>query len=596
MQSDTSFLPYFAHLKPVRVQFVLGIVFGIIFSVSSGLGLPVMAETVFPVLFGDMESAPAWINYVVQHYFHGQATGGFLILVCRFLPFVMGIRAVSSFGNGYYMSFTGISVVQSMQKLIYERVQMMPVAFFQKHKTGELFTCINDYPAQIKTLVVNTSNDLVVQPLTLLSAVSFLVYKSITSQSFFVAAIGVISVPLLVFPIRIIGKRIVKRSNQLVRVTEELNSATIESLQSPFEIRAYNMEERQLSRFTDYLRDIMFYSMKRIRTNLLINPLIEVVSALGIAVALFLGVRHGMSQGEFMALVIALYMSYAPAKKIGSIHSQIKTIEAAIGRFGAILTEPVTITDPETPVSIDRELCGQIAFQDVSFSYDGSEQALSGINVAIDNGEHVAIVGKSGAGKSSFANLIPRFYDVTAGAITIGGIDIRSFRVKDLRDQIAYVPQMPTLFNTTIEDNIRMGRSDATPKEIEQAAAQANALDFINDLPERFNTFLTERGNSLSGGQRQRIALARAFLKDAPILILDEATSALDNESDKLVQEALGRLCLGRTTLVIAHRLNSLTAIKRRLCFDNGRIVGDGSHEELLAECPHYAQMIRSGV
>ena len=576
------FLPYYKYLKPVRWKFALGVLFGIIFSVSSGLGLPVMAETVFPVLFGSPDKAPDWLRAIVERWFGNDIQGGFLILCCMFLPLMMGIRAVSAVGNGYFMTYSGIYVVQAIQIAVFEKVQAMPMAFFQKHKTGELIASIMGYPAQIKGVVVDMSNDLVKQPLTLLSACSFLIYKSFVSESFFVSIIGLLSVPALVFPIRRIGIYVAKRSKQLVTQGESLNSATIESVQSPLEIRAYNLEASQVQRFVERLREIFKLSMKSTRMNLLISPSIEFVSACGIGLSLYLGVKTGMGQGEFLALIMALYMAYSPIKKLGNIHGALKALEAPLNRLESVLAEPDTVPDPTDPVTMAKPVRGEIVFKNVNFDYLEGKPVLHGVSVKINAGESVGLVGSSGAGKSSFVNLIPRFYDVTSGSIEIDGTDIRKLRLKDLRNQIAYVPQMPMLFNDTVANNILIGKPGASESELMEAARQANALEFIESLPDGLNTVLSERGNSLSGGQRQRIAIARAFLKDAPILILDEATSALDNQSDQLIQEALTRLAENRTTLIIAHRMATLKDVSRRLYFEGGEIKGDGSHAAQL--------------
>lgn len=590
------FIPYFSYLKPVWWQFALGVFFGVSYSVSSGLGLPLMAETVFPILFGNAADAPVWLQSIVQTWFENDVEGGFLLLCCLLLPSMMAVRAASAVGNGYFITFSGTHVVQAIQIDVFKKVQSMPLAFFQKYKTGELQACINGYPNQIKSVVVDMSNDLVKQPLTLISAVGFLIYKSFSSESFFVAIIGLISVPLLVFPIRQIGRYVAKRSRQLVQMGEILNSATIESVQSPLEIRAYNLEKSQVERFIGQLRSIFKYSMKSVRMNLLISPGIEFVSACGISLSLFLGVKTGMGQGEFLALVIALYMAYTPIKKLGNIHGKLKALEAPLHRLETILNESDTVPEPTDPVHLSQPLRGGIIFKNVSFEYLPDQPVLRGISLEIKPGERIGLVGKSGGGKSTFVNLIPRFFDVTDGHIEIDGIDLRCFRLAELRAQIAYVPQMPMLFNLSVEENIRVGRPEASMVEIREAARSANALDFIEALPDGFATVLSERGNSLSGGQRQRIAIARAFLKNAPILILDEATSALDNESDLLIQEALGRLSRNRTTISIAHRLASLRDVDRRLYFEHGQILGEGTHDALLASCPGYAQLVRSDI
>ena len=572
MNQLKKFYPYYKYLKPVRWKFALGVLFGIIFSVSSGLGLPIMVETVFPVLFGSPDKAPEWLKAIVEGWFGNDIQGGFLILCCMFLPLMMGVRAVSAVGNGYFMTFSGLYVVQAIQISVFEKVQTMPLAFFHKHKTGQLISTIMSYPSQIKKVVVDMSNDLVKQPLTLLSACSFLIYKSFVSESFFVSIIGLLSVPALVFPIRRIGIYVAKRSRQLIIHGEGLSSATIESVQSPLEIRAYNLEASQVKRFVDQLREIFRLAMKSTRMSLLISPSIEFVSACGIGLSLYLGVKSGMSQGEFLALIMALYMAYSPIKKLGNIHGQLKRLEAPLQRLESVLSEPNTVPESADPVLMVMPVRGEIVFKNVDFHYNESDPVLSGVNIKIKAGESVGLVGMSGAGKSSFVNLIPRFFDVCSGSVEIDGVDVRTLALKELRSQVGYVPQMPMLFNASVADNIRVGKVDASESEIRAAAQQANALDFVDSLPNGFNTVLSERGNSLSGGQRQRIAIARAFLKDAPILILDEATSALDNESDLLIRQALDRLTEGRTTLIIAHRLNTLEGVHRRLYFAGGSI------------------------
>jgi len=594
MTSIQRFIPYLSYLRPVWSKFALGVLFGILFSVSSGLGLPVMAETVFPVLFGSTEQAPLWLREIVGRWFGNDTQGGFLILCCMFLPLMMGIRAVSEVGNGYFMTFTGIHVVQAIQIAVFQKVQTMPMAFFQKYKTGELIATIMGYPAQVKSVVVDMSNDLVKQPLTLLSACGYLIYKSFVSESFFISIIGLISVPALVFPIRRIGIYLAKRSQQVIVHGENLNSATIESVQSPLEIRAYNLEALQVSRFINRLRDIFRITMKSTRMNLLISPSIEFVSACGIGLSLYLGVKTGMGQGEFLALIMALYFAYSPIKKLGKIHGTLKALEAPLNRLESVLAEPDTVPERVNPVEMKKPVRGEIVFKGVHFNYLEGKPVLQDINVKINAGESVGLVGQSGAGKSSFVNLIPRFHDVSSGTIEIDGVDIKKLRLKDLRGQIAYVPQMPMLFNASVADNIRVGKADATDAEIQAAAEQANALEFVESLPNGFDTVLSERGNSLSGGQRQRIAIARAFLKDAPILILDEATSALDNQSDQLIQEALVRLAKDRTTLIIAHRMGTLKDVERRLYFEGGKIAGDSSHDELLVSVTGYKNLVYS--
>jgi subfamily B ATP-binding cassette protein MsbA len=314
------------------------------------------------------------------------------------------------------------------------------------------------------------------------------------------------------------------------------------------------------------------------------------ISALGIAATLIYVYRAGFSWGVFLSIMTALYMCYEPVKKLGAINNELKRGSAALERLDEIFNEPLVITDPENPTPVDR-LRGDVAFEQVDFSYRSDLPVLQGISVRIPAGTICALVGPSGAGKSTFAHLIPRFYEVAAGRVTIDGIDVRAMRLADLRRNIAVVSQDPVLFNDTILANLLIGRADATRAEVEQAARDAFAHDFIMAFPNGYHALVGERGASLSGGQRQRIALARAFLRQAPLLILDEATSALDSESEAFIQTALEKLVVGKTVFIIAHRFSTIRNATKILVFERGRIVGDGGHGELHTQNALYKSL-----
>ena len=584
-------LPYFRYLKPVWFKFFLGIAFGIIYSIASGLGLPVMVEKVFPILFGNLSESPAWLRNIADTFFAGKLDGGFLLVCCLTIPAVMLIRAIGFIGNGYYMAYAGISVIQSIQVDMYKKVQSLPLAFFYKYKTGEINAAVMGYPTQIKRAIVDTSNDLVIQPLTLISAIAFLIYKSFDNQSFFMAIIGIASAPFIIFLIRRIGTYLAIRSKQIVALSETLASSVIESFQSPIEIRAYNLEKKQISDFKTKLRELFKLNLKSTRFSLVMSPSIEFISGLGIAFALFFGVKNGMGEGDFFALLIALYMIYTPIKKIGVIQNKLRALEAPLNRLESILNKEVTICSPENPKPIIKPFEGTITFEGVNFGYENDHTALKDINITIPFGKNVGLVGESGAGKSTFANLLLRLYEPDEGRILFGGIDIREYDIEELRELISYVPQSPILFNNTILENIRVGNPNASKEAIMNAAKLANAHKFISEMEHGYQTMISERGNSLSGGQRQRISIARAFLKDSPILILDEATSSLDNKADKEIKDSLKNLCEGRTSLIIAHRLSTLGDISKRMVFQNGQIIGYGEHEALLESCAHYKEI-----
>ena len=308
--------------------------------------------------------------------------------------------------------------------------------------------------------------------------------------------------------------------------------------------------------------------------------------------ALFFGVKNGMGEGDFFSLIIALYMIYTPLKKISAIQNKLKVLEAPLARVESLLNMETTIRSPQCPKPINKPFKEEITFENVNFEYESGKATLQNINTTIPFAETVGLVGESGAGKSTFANLLLRLYEPNEGCILFGGIDIKEFDIKELRELISYVPQSPILFNNSILENIRIGNPNASDEAIIEAAKLANAHEFILEMENGYQTMISERGSSLSGGQRQRISISRAFLKDSPILILDEATSSLDNKADKEIKETLKNLCKGRTSLIIAHRLSSLEDINQRMVFQNGKIVGYGEHKELMNTCAHYKEII----
>ena len=585
-------LPFFKYLKPVWFQFFLGIAFGILYSLASGLGLPAMVDNVFPILFGNAAESPAWIRNIAVTFFDGKVDGGFLLVCCLFIPAVILVRAVSFVGNGYYMAYAGFSVIQSIQIDMYKKIQSLPLSFFNQYKTGEINAAVMGYPNQIKEAVVDTSNHLVIQPLTLISAISFLIFKSFQNNSFFIAIIGIASAPFIIFLIRRIGRYLATRSKQIVALSEKLASTVIENFQSPIEIRAYNLENQQICDFISKLKNLFKLNLKSTRFSLVMSPSIEFISGLGIAFALFFGVKNGMGEGDFFSLIIALYMIYTPLKKISAIQNKLKVLEAPLARVESLLNMEATIRSPQCSRPINKPFKEEITFENVNFEYESGKATLRNINTTIPFAETVGLVGESGAGKSTFANLLLRLYEPNEGRILFGGIDIREFNIKELRELISYVPQSPILFNNSILENIRIGNPNASEEAIIKAAKLANAHEFILEMENGYQTMISERGSSLSGGQRQRISIARAFLKDSPILILDEATSSLDNKADKEIKETLKNLCKGRTSLIIAHRLSSLEDISQRMVFQNGKIVGFAEHEELLNTCAHYKEII----
>jgi subfamily B ATP-binding cassette protein MsbA len=580
--------------KPARGYFVGGLLAGWVFALSTGAGIPAMLKTVFPVIFGD-ENAPEKVVALAQWLFGDDYRDKLLLLVCILLPIIFLIRGVAAFANRYWLNKMGFVALENLRVAVFARLQELPLAYYQQHKSGDLMARLMNDTEQLRQVVVKTSGEIIKQPLTLVSALGYMIYLSLTESGVVFTLVVMLSVPLCVIPIRMASRRLRKRSAQLMQATGELTATVTETLQAPLEIQAYNLQPQQTARFSNRIHGMLRLSMKTVFYQAVTSPAIEVISAMGFVAALYFGVRAGMSFGTFSALMLVLWACYEPMKQLSNLHGHLKMGESSLDRLEAILDAEDTVPQPAQPRALPPT-DGKLEFRNVTFQYatrsSDAPPALAEINLTIAPGEVVALVGASGAGKSTFALLIPRFYDPTAGSVICGGIDLRELDKPAWRERIAVVPQMPALFNATIAENIRVGRLTATDQEIQEAARKACIAKFIETLPQGYNTIVGERGASLSGGQRQRVAIARAFLKNAPILILDEAASALDSESEAMISEALHELVKDRITVMIAHRFSSISMARRILIFEHGRITGDGTPEALAQNHPVYQRMV----
>ncbi|HNQ72122.1 MAG TPA: ABC transporter ATP-binding protein [Verrucomicrobiota bacterium] len=577
------------YLRPARWHFAGGVLAGLAFAAISGFGLPMMLYTVAPVIFADPGAQNAKTEVVAEwarRLFGAAYQEQLLLVACLGLPVVFFCRGLTAFLNRYWLNYAGFQLLETLRTEVFRRLQELPLAFYLRHKSGDLTARLMTDTEQLKNVVVMMSTDALKQPFTLVGAFSFLLYLAITNRSALFVLVTLTSIPLCIVPIRILARRLIKKSRQLTAETGELNAIVVEGLQSPMEIQAYNLQPQLSARFAASVRKIFRLAMKTVKYQAFVNPVIEFLSACGFAAALYFGFKNGMKFEVFLTMGVALYMAYEPVKKLSILNAVWKMGAASLERLEQVLDAEDTVPQPARPVPLPAAH-REIAFEAVSFTYPlrpadrAPVAALSQIHARFQAGEVVALVGPSGAGKSTFISLIPRFYDPTLGRITLAGVDLRQLDKQVLRAQMALVPQMPVLFNASIADNIRAGRPTATDAEVREAARKAFAADFITTLPQAYNTLVGERGTTLSGGQRQRIAIARAFLKNAPILLLDEATSALDAESEQKVQQALQELVLGRTTFLIAHRFSSLNLATRILVFEAGRITGDGPPAEL---------------
>ena len=566
------FGPYFSYLKPVRKQFALGLGFGLISAAASGAGLPFIIKFLVPLVTSD-----------------DKPQGMALILLLSSIPLAFTLRALGGFLNAYYMAYAGMHVLERLRIMVFEKIQHLPLAFFHKNNVGDLMSRVMGDTGQLQTALVKVVNSLVKEPATLVSAIGFLIYLTISESEVAFMLIALATIPACVLPIRAIGTRILKKSRQAQQQAGELNNVLNENLSAVREVRAYNLETREINRFTAAVRKLFQLALKTVKYDKMLSPLIELTTAFALSFSLYVAVQRNISPEVIASILTALYMCYEPIKKLGGVSNTIRKAQASLDRLEYVLHTDDTVPEADNPKPLTA-VTGEICFNNVTFAYD-NEVALNKVSAKIEPNQAIALVGPSGAGKTTFANLVPRFYDVIQGSVTLDGIDIRELSKADLRSQIALVSQESLLFSDTIANNIRLSKVDATLDEVKEAARMAHAHDFIEAFEDGYETLVGERGSRLSGGQRQRIAIARAFLKNAPIIILDEPTSALDAESEHQIQAALEGLSKGRTVLIIAHRFSTIQHADRIFVFDDGEIIANGTHTELYQSNPLYTSL-----
>lgn len=568
------FLPYVRFLKAVRKPLIAAIVFGLIYGAANGAGLPLMAKEIFPRIFG--EGAAALSTWEI-------------IGVALWLPAVFTIRGIAGYLNTYLIQYSGVRVLEALRLEYFGKLQHLPLSFFSRRSSGDLIARGLGDTNQLQTTLIAISNEAIKQPATLIGAIGYLGYLAFAEQGVVLVLLSLAIIPICVFPIRYVGRKMVDKARILQGQVGSLTDRFTENLSATKEVRAFGLERMEVDRFAHQSNAMVKAQMKVVKYAQALAPAIEIISAIGIAITFVYSYRIRIPLESFLSIIFALAVCYDPVKKLGALSNEIRRGEVSLERLEEILNEPVAIQDPPNPVHVDR-LTGALTFEQVTFAYD-KEPVLRDISINIPAGTVCALVGPSGAGKSTFASLVPRFHDVAAGSVEIDGTDVRSMRLVDLRRNIAIVSQEPVLFNDTIYNNLLFGRLDATREEVERAAKDAFAHDFIMALPNGYETICGERGSQLSGGQKQRIALARAFLRQAPILILDEATSALDSESEAFVQKALKKLMRGKTVLIIAHRFSTIRDASMILVFQDARIVAHGSHESLYESSTLYKSL-----
>jgi subfamily B ATP-binding cassette protein MsbA len=541
----------------------------------------IAGATLAMLVYGAASAAQAWlIKPIIDDVLPSQSGLQFVataILISYFL------KGVGGYFSSYLMDDLGHRVVMRLRNELFAHLLDQSAAFFAKRTTGGLLSRINNDVGQVHRAVAETIGDLARESLALIGFAALLFYYDAG-----LALLCMTGAPLAIYPLVRLGKRLRTVTRWSQERLEHISHIAAEAFTGHRIVKAFGAEQREAAKFARASHDLYRTNLKVTGVLSVLPPLMEFLGGIAIAGALWYGSREiamgRLTSGEFTSFVAALLLMYGPVKKLSRVNANLQQAVAASERIFELLDVHTEVRDAPAaaPLAPFRDT---IEFHDVFFGYDDGHgrQTLKGVSFVVRAGQMVAIVGRSGAGKTTLVNLLPRFYDVTSGRITIDGSDIRDVTIRSLRDQIGIVTQDTVLFDDTIATNIAYGVPHAAREQIEAAARAAHAHDFIVHLPEGYETTIGERGQRLSGGQRQRLAIARALLKNSPILILDEATSSLDAESERLVQNALMTLLLNRTSFVIAHRLSTVRRADAIIVLERGRIAEIGRHDELMA-------------
>ncbi len=565
-----TYLRLLAYARPHWPMFMLGVL-GMVLFASVDTGFAILVKKFLDGAF--VERDPRMLVYV---------PGGIIVL------FV--VRGVGDYLSVYAPGWVGRQVIKSIRHDLFTRYLQLPVSFFDRNGAAQLLSRLTYNIELVAEAATNAVTYIIRDTLTIIGLLSYLIYLNWKLTLF-----ALLVAPPIVGLIRLTSRLFRRYSMRIQASMGDVTRVAKESLESQRMIKVFNAEAQQLEAFEAVNEHNRASFMKLITVKAVSNPVVQMIAAVGLAAVMYAAIRdvlaHGLSVGEFTSFLTALLLVTAPLRRLVSVVGPLQQGIAAGQSVFEVLDAPAE--DRGGDIGLVRAR-GEVEYRDVSFAYDTEKgRVLSGISFRAAPGETIAIVGRSGSGKSTLVSLLPRFHDPHSGMVLIDGIDIRRYRLPDLRNQLAMVSQDVMLVDDTIRNNIAFSAPGADAGAVQRAAEAAQVQEFANELPLGLDTPIGERGTLLSGGQRQRVAIARAILKDAPVLILDEATSALDAESEHLVQAALGELLRGRTTLVIAHRLATIERADRILVMDEGRIVETGTHAALLAAGGVYAALHR---